>query len=62
MPKSQNAWATAVHCLYQEIFRMVQVVKMILVHKDMTAMGASELQMQKVASLGLSQADEQQNQ
>jgi hypothetical protein len=28
----------------------------------MTAMGASELQMQKVASLGLSQADEQQNQ
>lgn len=41
---------------------MVQVVKMILVHKDMTAMGASELQMQKVASLGLSQADEQQNQ
>jgi hypothetical protein len=48
--------------LYQEDFRMVQVVKMILVHKDMTAMGASELQMQKVASLGLSQADEQQNQ
>lgn len=61
-PKLQNASATALCSLYQETSQMVQVFKMIWVHKDMIATGASELQMQKGASSGLSQADEQQSQ
>ncbi|GLT29151.1 hypothetical protein SLA2020_040360 [Shorea laevis] len=37
-------------------------IKLILAHMHMTTMGALEPQMRKAASLGLSQANEQQNQ